>query len=256
MQLTKRSKAFKSSVEFMQSLLDADTTSEAKDLLATVYSGNSETTATAFTSQVESKWDVFYAMLATENKFSLEHNASAYHVIGLIEPKLKGVWAKRDALPLKKWSSYDDFKVDVFIMIHEKLSPVVNKKGNTVGFDMEKNDNFLAYISPELNTVLNEITDQEISKHLAKVHGLSLHSLEGLTEDERNPIQVRDHCTNVEETVSESIDPEHGVQYRQIKNAEYDEEKKCFVNMEKLVSDTLTSSLLFGGLDDSDLVLS
>ena len=236
-----------SASEVIDALNDADTAFKAQEALHRLYGDSSEDADKAFTSPVELDWNLFYKAVEKEKEFHLEHDASAYYAINLVETKLKHMWSTKDQGP-KKWSEYDDFRTAVWAMIRQKLSPSVNKKGKTVGWDPSINDNFLAFIIPEIRTVLNEITRSDISKYMSTKNGWSIGSLEEMMEDEDNPLQVAGKTVDVEDAVLEQM--EHDKR-RHI----YDVPGSHNGDLTKTLTDMLTMQKMFGGISEKDLDL-
>ncbi len=231
---------------FMGRLFSAKTQSEAKAVFDSVFSMDASTVTSSFKSPVECSWEIFYPMVEKENEFKLDHKASAYYVMNLLEPKLKVMWNKKDILPIKKWSEYGDFLTDVWGQIYTKLTPKLNKKGKIEGWDKSTNDNFLAYILPEIRTILNEVTETEVSKYIADTYDISVGSLDALIDNSENPLQVHDRTINVEEHVVNKIMLEENASYKQLKASAHKSTKEQ-------ISDVLTASFMADGMSDKEL---
>lgn len=233
--------------QFCNDLRNAKTETEADQILKTVYDGVSTASyREAFSSGVEPDWNAFYAMVETENRFGMDHKQSSYYVMSLIEPKLNKMWSTKSQLPHKKWGSFEDFQSEVWMHILDKMTIKTNKKGKEAGWNPEINDNFLAYISKELMTVLNKVTEPEISRYLSKTYTYAMFSLDELMEDGSNPLQVEDERMNVEAYVERKIEAEENAWL--VQKAESVGKK----NISRTTTDLLTLKNLFGGVTEDE----
>ena len=247
---------------FLSELNEADTQFRVSQVLEKVYSFEASSTGQAFKSNVENSWDVFYKMKEKEDELHMEHGASAYYVMDLISPKLHKLWLSKETMGIKKWSEYGDFLTAVWCQINSKLNLKENKKGKIEGWDKDKNDNFLAYIIPEIRTVLNEVTETEISKHLANSREISLTSLDALMDNEDSPLQVGDDSNMEKESIDnmsmrekitclKTFNPEDSIIDRLDNESEMKKARKSKKSNNKetqsLIRNSLTVAKLFGG---------
>ena len=138
--------------DVLRDLNAADSGYKVKKVIEAVYSQDCTDSDSAFACPVSLDWKLFYRIVERENEFHLDHDAAAYYCTNLVETKLKHMWACRSQKVNQIWAEYEDFRTAVFMMIKAQLNPEVNKKGKVVGWDKSVNDNFLAYLIPQIMT--------------------------------------------------------------------------------------------------------
>lgn len=141
-------------------------------------------------------WKSFYAARELEEKFELSDFVSAYLATSLAKPKIKSFYSEISG---NVNQDLDDFFSRTMVMIGEKLIPA---------WDKQKNDNFFAYLQPNLRTIRNELLSEDggPSKYLKETKGFSSVSMEYLKEKTESGWDAMDHETNTEEAAFKSID--------------------------------------------------
>lgn len=141
-------------------------------------------------------WESFYAVREIEEKYDLSCYVSAYLATTLAYPKISSYYAEMAANCHQEKS---DFCSRVYLMTMCKLIPE---------WDKSKNDNFLAYMLPNLRTVRNEIfaEDNGPSQYLRKKKGLSTVSMDALKEKSETGWDTADKEQNTEEAALANIE--------------------------------------------------
>ena len=188
-------------------------------------------------------WEIFYKLLELENVYHLSNFASAYVAVVLIKPKLSANWLKR--ANVKKWSDFDDYCNEIYYHIAQNVIPK---------WDKEINDNFLAYLTPELLTILNETAKPEVSKYIQKKYGRTVNSIDAISQELGHEFDVEDKHFSTEKTVLKTIEKEEKSYYQALIFQKKHNENKDTISKED-IKRALIVSQIFGGLAN-DLNLS
>ena len=144
-------------------------------------------------------WDAFYAVRDVEEKFHLGCCVSAYIATCLAYPRIGKLYSE---MANNCTSSKEDFCSKVFELL---MTDIIPKWDKTI------NNNFWAYLQPNLLTVRNEIRNEDrgISDYIVKTRGLSVTSMEYLKEKSENSSwELPDYEQDVEEKVLYNIEQE------------------------------------------------
>lgn len=216
---------------------------EAERISNQIYSLANTTSEGFFKAPFALTWEVFYKLLELEKIYNLSNFASAYIAVVLTKPKLSANWLKRTNV--KKWSDFEDYCNEIYYHIAQVVIPK---------WDKERNDNFLAFLTPELLTILNETAKPEVSKYIQKTYGRSVNSIDAISQELGHELDVEDKTFSTERTVLKAIENEEKFYYQSL----------MFKNKRKTSADdfskddikrALIMSQIFGGLEkDLNLV--
>lgn len=198
--------------EFLERLKTIKNPEEANLLLFEVYPKSVKSTDDFYTTSgvKDLGWDSFYAVRDVEDKFGLGNFASSYIATNLAFPKISKMYASIAA-------NCGQDKGDFCSKVLENISTNVIPK-----WDKSKNDNFFAYLLPNLRTTYNEMLegDDGPSKYYQKKKGLSLTSIEAMNENSEVGFEVQSSDESVEDQVIEKIKREDRSLLKRIINLE------------------------------------
>lgn len=184
--------------EFLEKLDNVTNQSQADKVLHLAYPTDNMSSDNFFHSSGirNLSWKSFYKVKEIEDKFQMGYYVSAYLATALAYPKISQHYT--DIAP-NCHQEKSDFCSRVYLMTMCKLIPE---------WDIEKNDNFLAYMLPNLRTVKNEIfgEDNGPSQYLRKKKGLSTVSMDALKEKSETGWDTPDREKNTEEAAIASIE--------------------------------------------------
>jgi len=180
--------------EFLDAVLSCKDRATASILSDRFAPKDSSTYESSYTPAVEPSWELFYALICMEEKFGLYHSASTFAVMDLLKPRISLVWSKKEKLPT---ADIEDFLQNLFLFI------------STTGidkWDSKINDNFYAFINPELQTVVNETVVPEINKYLKQTRGITSVSSDELNEKLEGGFDAVDENTSVEDQALRNVE--------------------------------------------------
>lgn len=198
--------------DFLLKLSEVENEEDARLLLGVVYPTSVKSTDDFYTtSGIEDLgWDSFYAVREVEEKFNLGNFASSYIATNLAFPKISKMYASIAA-------NCGQDKGDFCSKVLENISTTVIPK-----WDKSKNDNFFAYLLPNLRTAYNEMLegDDGPSKYYKEKKGLSLTSIEAMNENSEVGFEIVSNDESVEDQVIEKIKREDRSLLKRIINLE------------------------------------
>lgn len=166
---------------------------DARLLISFVYPLDASSTDDFYSSSSiqDLSWNSFYAIVDLEEQYELGHFSSAYVATSLVLPKISKMYVS-----ISRNCSQDkgDFCSKVFMNICDNIIPK---------WDKNKNDNFFAFLQPNLRTSYNEMLEGEDgpSKYLQTTKGLSVTSIEGMNEHLESGFEAKDSSESVEDIV-------------------------------------------------------
>lgn len=218
--------------EYVKELRNCNSESYAEILGQALMSDNSSSTKGAYSPSIPVTWSMFYALVDLENRFGLPHTTSAYAAIDLITPKIASTWTSKKATMNR--AEIDDYLEDLYF---DLVTNYIDK------WDPKKNNNFLAFIIPELSTTANVTAAPEINPYLQKKKGYSSLSLDGLNDSTEGGFEAEDPNSRVDEDAMRNIECEKlGLMGKIIK----DDGKKITGSKEEVKKAILADKLLGG----------
>lgn len=221
--------------EFLEKAKAIKNIEEARLLLSVTYPTSVKSTDDFYTtSGVEDLgWDTFYVVREIEEKFVLGNFASSYIATSLAFPKISKMYASIAA-------NCGQDKGDFCSKVLENISSNVIPK-----WDKSKNDNFFAYLLPNLRTTYNEMLegDDGPSKYYKEKKGLSLTSIEAMNENSEVGFEVQSGEDSVEDQVIDKIAREDRSLLKRIINIE---------NEDKIDSENIWNSIVCQKLFNTD----
>lgn len=176
------------------------TEAEALSLSRLVENTDATSTRAALSSAIPPTWSMFYELLKMEKKFGIPHTGTAIVCVDLCTVLIgKYFVSKKNGNTGNNRADMDDFAMALY---EAMISGTIDK------YDPNVNDNFLAFISPEMRTVCNEVFEEEIPRYLEITRGLSITSLDKLMEAEDSVFDPEDKTQNVELSVVRSEEKE------------------------------------------------
>lgn len=219
-------------IEKSKTIKDAE---EARLLLSEVYPKSVKSTDDFYTTSGidDLGWDSFYVVRDIEDEFHLGNFASSYIATNLSFPKISKMYASIAA-------NCGQDKGDFCSKVLENISTTVIPK-----WDKSKNDNFFAYLLPNLRTAYNEMLegDDGPSKYYKEKKGLSLTSIEAMNENSEVGFEIQSTEESVEDQVIDKIRREDRSLLKRIINLE---------NEEKVNDDNIWNSIICQKLFSSD----
>lgn len=160
--------------EFLLRVQAVESEAEALEVTALIYPDSADSSEVFYRASAikNMDWQSFYAVREMEEKFHIGAFSSAYIAVVLSFPKISYYYSQ-----IAPYTNQEkgDFCGRVLDMTVTKLIPE---------WDKEKNDNFFAYMMPNLLTVRNAMRAEDggPSSYLKAQKGMSLVSIEGMKE--------------------------------------------------------------------------
>lgn len=199
-------------IEKSKTIKDAE---EARLLLSEVYPKSIKSTDDFYTTSGidDLGWDSFYVVREIEDELHLGNFASSYVATNLSFPRISKMYASIAA-------NCRQDKGDFCSKVLENISINIIPK-----WDKSKNDNFFAYLLPNLRTTYNEMIegDDGPSKYYKKKKGLSLTSIEAMNEKSEVGFEVQSTEKSVEDQVIDKIRREDRILLKRIINLDKEE---------------------------------
>lgn len=221
--------------QFLKEIHLCKTQLEAERIVNQIYVLANTTSEGFFKLPFPINWDVFYELLNLEQKYHLSNFGSAYVAVAFVKPKLSLNWSKRTNI--KKWSDFEDYCNEVYYHIAENVIPSWNKNIN---------DNFLAYLTPELLTILNETAKPEVSQYIQKTYGRTVGSIDAISQELGHEFDVEDKNISTEKDVLNRIEKEEKKDLIAIIYQNRDKNNEQITKEQ--VKRTLIMTQLFGGV--------
>ena len=181
-----------STSEFIQMCQNASSSAEAMQIANLVYGMDASTSKNALSSAIKPSWTMFYELLKMENKFGIPHAGTALVAVDLCSVLVgKCFVSKKNGNSGDNRGGFDDFTSSLYIALRDGI---IDK------YDENINDNFLAFLYPEMRTVCNEVFKEELPNYLKQVKGLSVTSLDKLMSSEDSVFDPVDRTSDVEGT--------------------------------------------------------
>jgi hypothetical protein len=229
--------------DFIQKLANAKSAEDVRIVLGFVYPTDCSTGDAFYKSSgiEDLNWATFYAVREAEEKYDLGCFASAYIATSLAYPKIGKIYGEMANTCI---SGKDDFGSRVFELLTNDLIPK---------WDKNKNDNFFAYLQPNLQTVRNAIRNEDrgISDYMVRTRGTSVTSMEYIREKSESGWDLPDQDQNVEEDVMRIIERERKLLLKRVIGLKNNEENATMGN----IWNSIVCQKLFHDANESEIAI-